>query len=44
MTMSLNPSKLDSSASEPFNRPISLELSSPMRVVRSILEGLYQGR
>jgi DNA-binding GntR family transcriptional regulator len=44
MTMSLTPSKLDSSASEQFNRPTSPELSSPMRVARSILEGLYQGR
>jgi DNA-binding GntR family transcriptional regulator len=44
MTMSLNSSKLESSVSQPFNRPISSELSSPMRVVRSMLEGLYQGR
>jgi DNA-binding GntR family transcriptional regulator len=44
MTVTLNSSKLDSSASEQVNRPISAELSSPIRVVRSILEGLYQGR
>jgi DNA-binding GntR family transcriptional regulator len=44
MTMSLTSSKLDSSATERSNRRNSPELSSPMRVVRSILEGLYQGR
>jgi DNA-binding GntR family transcriptional regulator len=44
MTMPLTSTKPDPSATERSNRPNASELSSPMRVVRSVLEGLYQGR